>query len=279
MAAELSKAEVIQSNKLLGHVLGVDTIHHLIELFDTGRIAEYIQQERFIHHLDPNHVEIESKLYGTNDENTSLLIIIRKHGKPFIHLSIHVAPKTLKKGNKEKGVVHIYKDIYDKFIDKSKPYLLYAIYYLQQVENEPIDESKNQPKSITFSIGYGYSTPIYPDAPQDYIDNVERYDDEVKQEIDVITSVLNKLFDRHNKEYYIGDSKNMYEINNKLMTVLNNINKRQKHISRKNKGLMFNQSTNQSMIIPRNQIGYSPKRKIKKKKNTRKKSNTVSNRV
>jgi hypothetical protein len=125
-----------------------------------------------------------------------------------------------------------------------------------------------EPNPITFSIGYGYSTPIYPDAPQDYIDDVARYDNEIKQEMDVITSVLNKLFDRRNKEYYVGNRKNMYEINNQLMTVLNNVNKRQKHISRKNKGLMLNQS-NQSMIMNRSQMRYKWKQKAKK--NTRKK--------
>jgi hypothetical protein len=300
--AQLSKAEVIKSNKLLGNLLGVNAIHNLRRLFDTGRITEYIRQERALHHLDPTHVDVKCIIHGTNRNNTSILINIVKHGKTFIHLSIHVAPKDLKTGNKEKGVVHIYKDIYENSVDKNKDYLLYAIYYLQEVENasslnEPnnayenipiqevnnisemdnkkeienkpiypmknIPEQKNQSKPITFSIGYGYSTPIYPDAPQDYIDDVARYDDEVKQEMDAITSVLNKLFDRRNKEYYIGNRKNMYEINNHLMMVLNNVNKRQKHISRKNKGLMLNQS-NPSIRMNRSQLRSTRKQKAKK---------------
>lgn len=84
--AQLSKKEVIESNKLLGNVLGVNAIHNLITLFDTGRIVEYIRYERELHHLDPTNVDIESKIFGTTDGNTSLLITIRKYGPYFYYI-------------------------------------------------------------------------------------------------------------------------------------------------------------------------------------------------
>jgi hypothetical protein len=53
--------------------------------------------------------------------------------------------------------------------------------------------------------------------------------------MDVIISVLNRLFDEDD-EYYIGNNSIVYPIHNKTNLVLNNINKHTTILTRKNKG-------------------------------------------
>ncbi len=99
--------------------------------------------------------------------------------------------------------------------------------------------------------------------------------------MDVITCVLNKLFDEDNIHYYIGDYHKKYpitnnnqkntqqpfEINNKINSVLNNIDTRIQYIKRKNLGVpMFQEYSNKSIL----RILYS-KAHNKKRKKTHKK--------
>ena len=91
------------------------------------------------------------------------------------------------------------------------------------------------------------------------------YDPYIQQEMDVIISVLNKLFNEKNNELYIGD-KTIFPIHNKTNNILNNINKHSKLISRKNKGVKIfpNNINNPEFIFNNNPFSKSSKRYTRK---------------
>lgn len=299
----LNKQDIIDSHIILGDILDKHSINRLIFLFNSGLISNYVNEERRASHLINMDVEIKSEVYGINHNNTSLFLIVRKNNEDFIHLTIHLAPDWLSSGLKDKGVIHIVKDVYNKSIHGKKQYLLSAIYYLEH----PI----NKPDSLTFTIAYGHPTPSYPTATPEYISDIAKYDKEVEEEMDVITRVLNKLFDEDNVEFYIGNYHKKYliqnnnhniqqsidvtdninsilnklnnkkytiqnnnykniqqsfEINHQINSVLNNINTRTKYIKRKNIGHhMFKKYPNHEAMNL-----LSRKNRNKKKTNTRK---------
>lgn len=76
-------------------------INRLNVLFkNNGKVTDFIKEERRKRELDEIHTTIESSVYGTNKMNTTLQIMIKKYGKDFIHLSIHLAPGFLGIGKK-----------------------------------------------------------------------------------------------------------------------------------------------------------------------------------
>lgn len=291
----LTKKNIINSHLLFGDIFDLYSINRVVNLFTTGTIARYVEQERTNNNLSNVGVDIISYIYGTNTGNTTLHLQIKKQKKDFIHLSIHLAPGWLTSGTKDNGIVHIYKDIYDTNVYKKKKYLLYAIYRL---EHPP-----NKPGSLQFSIDHGYSTTSYPSASPNFNSDIKQYDSEVKQEMDVITNVLNKLFDEDNIDYYIGDYHKKYpiksneqiqfievdnigqtstqqlppnqiklqkpsEVNNTINNVLQNINKRTTYVKRKNPGVpMFHTRTNKTIPTFRkhNRTQKRPKPKMNKK--------------
>ncbi len=113
-----SKKDIINSHILLGDVLDRYSINRLVFLFKSGIITNYINEERNAHQLNNNNIHIFSEVYGINDRNTSLFLIIKKQNEDFIHLTIHLAPEWLSSGLKDKGVIHIVKDIYNKSIHR-----------------------------------------------------------------------------------------------------------------------------------------------------------------
>jgi hypothetical protein len=153
-------------------------------------------------------VQIKSYIYGTNEENTTLHLQINKDNIDFIHLTIHLAPEWLTSGENDNGIIHIYKDIYEKYVSKRKRNLIYAIYHIEH----PV----NKPHSLHFNITHGYSTILHKDATKDFNSAVTTYDTEIQQEMDVITNVLNKIFDEDNINYYIGD----YHKNTLLLLII-----------------------------------------------------------
>lgn len=86
---------------------------------------------------------------------------------------------------------------------------------------------ENKPNSLVFSLNHGITTP---GIKEEY-----SHDEEIKKEIDIIITVLNRLFDEDNHEYYIGNSR-LVHIHNKTNAVLNIINKHNIYFTRKNKG-------------------------------------------
>ncbi len=234
----IQRNNIIQSQLLFMKYLNKDIINRLIYLFDTksnNNIVKYTEKERKNKGLNNSNVEVISEIYGTNKNKSSLFLIIKKNKIDFIHFTIHLCLNELKP--EDNGIIHFSKDIYFDVINKlviSKTKLKKHIYALISVK-----QPDGKPNSLEFSIGYGYNTLGIP--------NSHIYDPEIQQEMDVIITVLNRLFDENNKEYYIGikngiknNIKNtdlLTNIHFKTNNVLNDINTHTKIVTRKNKGI------------------------------------------
>lgn len=246
---------IIKSQLLFGNFLNRDIINALIHLFDKEtnsyvspmhKITKYIEKERNSRRLNSSNVIIQSEVYGYNDDiNKPVLYLgIKKKGKEFIHLTIHLVPKEL--NPKKDGIIHIFKNIYKKNVNR-KVYGNKRTKFYALIE---VSYSDIKPHSLHFSIGYGDTTP---DA-----DNVALYDIEIQQEMDVIITVLNRLFDETNTRFYIGNKQpndiNMenpaYPVHNKTNKTLTIINTNTNKIKRNNRGLFMDPpSSNLPMIV------------------------------
>ena len=147
---------------------------------------------------------------------------------------MHLSPTTL--NPKKQGPIHFVKNVYSKKDEDGKK-LEYALILITQPENKP--------KSLEFSIADGYTTKL---------NNAHLYDFELHQEMNVIITVLNRIFDEDNKDFYIGNENKLYPIHNNTDTVLENINRSSKYVTLKNKGVrMYPPLTNsQQYVIQRN---------------------------
>ena len=191
------RLDIFKTHALLIDFLTADIINTLVHLFDetccdgehfTHRtITGFIEEERRLRGLDSNDVEIRSKAEKKPNikGNSSFVLDIKKRGQPFIHFTIHLVSHT--QDPSREGMLHIVKDIYT-VIRSRRDFDKY--YALLKVE-------KPNRKSLRFSIADGYDTVGSPLAAQ--------YDEEVKQEMDVIVAVLNKMFDACNDDYFVGD--------------------------------------------------------------------------
>ena len=122
----------------------------------------------------------------------------------------------------------------------------------------------NKPKSLEFSMEKGYNRTTG-------VNKAHIYDPALKAEMDVIITVLNRIFDEDNKEYYVGNKNNVVNIHRHTDTVLGVLKNHTPLITMKHKGTrMMSKSNNTSCFI-------LEKRKNKKIKNkgqaTRKKIN------
>lgn len=219
---------IIQSQKQFWNFLDSNMINKLIHLFDTptkipkSTMSKYIENARKEKALNTSNVSVNSYVYGQKESKPSLGLEIKKNNKKFIHLSIHLAPGSLKPT--DNGPIHFSKNIYriigtNSKQDSGNRKLIYAIILVSQ----PADK----PRSLEFSIATGYTTP-----------GVENpiYDHELQQEMNVIITVLNRLFDENNAEFYIGNEDKLFPIHNNTNIVLDGINKISKIVSLKNKG-------------------------------------------
>ena len=248
------RSKIIESQKLFGKFLDADIINKLVYLFDNtdntyisknNKIIKYIEDERRKQGLDDTNVIIESEVYGYTRKNSTLHLLIKKNNKDFIHLTIHISPADLPP--QFSTMIHISKDIYKEMQIPSK--LKRTMYALISVK-QPVDK----PNSLEFSIADGYNTVGIPDA--------HIYDPEIQQEMNVIITVLNNIFDENNEEYYIGNK--FYPIHNKTNIILKNINTRTKYTIRKNIGKMLLPELNMTMInikAKSNKIKHSRKNK------------------
>jgi hypothetical protein len=147
------------------------------------------------------------------------------------------------------GVIHFYKNIYEPKIKIKNKYRLYAIIEVKQ----PPGKSN----SLEFTIADGYNTPTS-------VPNVTVYNTDIQKEMDVIITVLNRLFDEKNKEFYIGNPN--LQLVNKFNAVANNINTHSTLISRKNKTVKILPTSyidNSKLNIIRNKNGKrTTRRKI-----------------
>jgi len=203
-----------------------------------------------LHGLDISGVDIKSYVYGYDISNSSLLLEINKNNKPFIHLSIHLCPKSF--DPKSSGPIHIYKDVYESHSSTKK--MRYVLMSLQQ----PIGKSE----SLKLSIVSGYSTPGIP--------NAYMYDPEIQKEMDVIIDVLNHLFDEENSLYIGKNISNLVIIHNKTNTILKNINSYKTHVVRKDEGVYLFPLNNTDIF----RIKRENATKRNKKRTTRKRITT-----
>ena len=249
--------KILQSHKLFGDFLDSDIINALINLFNEDnntsiKITNYIEDERKLRGMGCENIIVKSEVYGTIKYNSTLFLKIIKNGIEIIHLTLHLVPKTLK--SNKNGAIHMFKNIYFRESSKNKKYKLYSLILVTQ----PIDK----PHSLEFSIATGYNTP-------NIFSNVNTIDPELQKEMDVIITVLNRLFDEDNKEFYIGNKDKLYLIHNKTNIVLNNINAHSKIFTRKNKGIKMLPNFINNNII--NIKGSIKKRNIPKGATRRKK--------
>lgn len=235
----INKNKIIKSHIHLCKYLNSNIINILIHLFDkeynnyvnkNEKVVKYIINERKIRGLEDSTITIESELYGNNNDNINnldptLFLNVKKNNIDLVHLSIHLCIKELKSTNS--GIIHMRTNYYLKTnINKSmsKKTIRKCIYANIEVK-QPIDK----PNSLEFIIADGYNTPI--------ICNASKYDPGIQKEMDVIITVLNKMFDEDNKEYYIGNTNKLYPIHTKTNFVLNVMNRYNKYATRKNKGI------------------------------------------
>ena len=260
------RSKIIQSQKLFWKHLDKYTINNLINLFDMkdknsdDKITKYIEKERTEKGLDISNVIIKSELDGERngekdkekDREITLHLRINKDDKDLLHLSIHLSPQSFRP--QDTGVIHIVKNIYSihhpsalskKVLKKLKAALITV--------HEPIDK----PNSLEFAIGDGYTT-------SSELLNTDIYDPILQQEMDVILTVLNRLFDEDNKEYYIGNKDKLVPIHAKINAVLENMNKHNRHVTRKNRG-----STMLPLITITNtyKLKYRPSQKTIRRRN------------
>jgi hypothetical protein len=192
----LKRREVLSSHIILGKYFSRSIINELFKLFDktnnTPSIIDYLESVRNEMGLNRVNVEITSKLYtinpkSKNDSRQGLHLQIKRDGVDFLHLSLFITP--VHTGNKTQGMIHFSKNIYVSSKRKLDKSLAYAII---KVEDRP-------PHSLHFIVGTGQNTIGLP--------NVNKYDKEIKQEMEAILITLNRLFDEHH-EWYIGRSNN-----------------------------------------------------------------------
>ena len=226
------RASIFDTHTLLINFLILDVMHSLVHLFDIDcckgqhfthkTITGFIEEERSKRGLNNVGVQIISIVEKKSNANSILMLKILKNGKLFVHLSIHLVSK--RKDPSKDGMIHIMKDIYTVKRTCRNTDKYYALIRVEQPN----------PKSLRFSIAWGYDTPDSPLA--------STYDIEVQQEMDVIITVLNKIFDADNEEYFVGSNEMrvMLPIQNKTNILLNNMNANPNIATRKNVGKKIN---------------------------------------
>lgn len=220
--------KIIQSQKHFGNFLNANITNALIKLFDMSynngidsrKITKYIEDERKLKKLNSSNTCIESEVYG-GKRNPTLFLGIKKNGKEILHLTIHMCPKRL--SPELAGVIHMFKDIYTEHINENDRNKLYTLISIQPVKHN----------SLYFSIADGYVTPVIRSKHNKTVIN---YDAEIQKEMNVIITILNRIFDEDDKDHYIGNLNKIYSIHNNTNDVLESINKYTTHTTRKNKG-------------------------------------------
>lgn len=226
--AQINERErVLESQKLLWDFFDKDNINNFVHLFDMknsnisdNKFIKYIKDERKKRGLDDSELRFETFIYGFDKSNPSVIFTVIKNNNAFLHLSIHFAARSF--DVKQAGVIHFYRDIFDitqNIVTKSRYLLIY------------VEKPKDKPNSLVFSTADDFLTSTK--------NKVTPYDTELEQEMDVIITVLNRLFDENNKEFYIGNNDKLVHIHNNTNRVLKNLNKFSQYVTRKNKGSMM----------------------------------------
>ena len=254
----------IQSQKLFWRFLDSTIVNKFVYLFaennknSNENIRKYIEDERKVQGLDSSDVIIRSRVYGYDDAkkpNSTILLSIEKNNQKFLHLTFHLTPNSFISDSA--GLLHMFKNVFEKNFKLTKKNKrnrkiankLYAPLFIQQ----PTDK----PESLEFSVADKYLTTDLPTA--------HLYDTELQKEINIIITVINRLFDENNKKFYVGNQNRLFPIHNRTNAVLTNINSQTQHVTIKNKGVrMYPQlNNNQPYSIKPNKIKPVPKKRSK----------------
>jgi hypothetical protein len=216
---DLNKRDMIfQSQKQFWSFLDSTMINKLVHLFDTksknspNKISNYIENERNRQGLETNNISVIGEVYGQKEKRPTLYLGIKKYNKDFVHITFHLVPKLF--DPQHNGPIHFVKNVYD--IEGKKSF--YALISIIQPTNKP--------KSLEFIIADGYTT--------SGVKNAHIYDSGLQKEMNVIITVLNRMFDEDNSEFYIGNENKLVSIHNNTNTILDNINRSSQTV--KNKG-------------------------------------------
>ena len=234
--AELAARDaILQTHLIFGRYLDRDIVLKLVDLFKSGKMADYIKEERRTAVKDTTITDVSSMIYNLEKGNPTLLIDISKNGTKFIHLSIHLPAQFLPSNSS--GIIHLYKDIYGIGLSTNQLRKIKArLYALIAVHVPP-----GKPNSLAFTIADGLTTPI--------AQGHQKYDPIIQQEMKVIIDVLNNIFDEEKPVFYIGkDADTMYTVHNEINKVLTNINAHNTHYTRKNKGVYLHPFINNKRI-------------------------------
>lgn len=267
------RIQALQSQKQLIKYLNSDIINKLIHLFDNKEngITKYIENERKRRGLETSNIVYKSQLYGDSMNNPTLLLEMIKNNKVILHLSIHLKFHILTP--KSTGFIHISKNSLKSVRKSVRKNITNTIIH---VEAPP-----SKSKSLNFSIDKQYLNYILNNLLQfnfklnkTNYKNLETLKTEITQEVDIIITVLNKLFDE-TSEYYIGNSNSLMHIHDRTDTVLQTMDTYTEHATRKNKGVLmgpFMDSKPYTYII-------SPTNKLRKVRRSLKTYHKVSPRV
>lgn len=232
-----SKHNILQSQKLFWKCLDSNTTNKLIQLFDLessnsgNKIAKYIEDERLSQGLDYDNVTIKSYAYGYEKQEPSLLIDVLKNGKGFLHITLHLCPRSFEP--RGSGPIHFRKNAYSV----THPIISKKGQYISIFVQQPL----GKPNSLHFSVEDTSSSGKHPK------------DSELQKEIDIVLTVLNRLFDEDNKEFYIGNNDVLIPVHEKLNNVLKNINTFKNNVTRKDFGTRI-------LPLSNNKIHCEPKK-------------------
>jgi hypothetical protein len=173
----------------------------LLIIFESSILSQYIQDERATRGFDTSNITIETAIYAEEKKNkSSLLLVIKKDGADLLHLAIQLAPNEL--NLKYSGMIYIYKSIHRILYPNSTNEELYVPILVKQIPDKS--------QSLQFSIN-NPTTNIHTDIQLD-------------KEIDVILTVLNRLFDETDEEYYININMS-FTTHNKKNIIYDNIHR------------------------------------------------------
>ncbi len=205
--SELDKRNtIIQSQRQFWSSLDASMVNNLLHLFDketeypNHKITKYIENERIWLGLDSSNISISSGIYGSKKSDPTLYVCIKKYNKDFLHLIIHLAPRTL--DPKYNAPIYFAKSIYNIKANKHNKKSLYTLISMIKPEKKP--------DSLVFSIADEYTI--------SGLKNADNYDTEIQQEMNIIIRVLNKMFDEYNYKFYIGYQNKRFSVNHKNTT-------------------------------------------------------------
>ncbi len=254
--------KIIKSHTYFVNLLDAHIVNILVNLFDNNynksqSIITYIENERATSGLN-NNIDIISEVYGEDRRNSTLFLKIIKNGIELLHLTIHLNIRDL--DAKKTGIIHIQKYIYKhtckqiyNTLSKTDKQSIYSLIHIQRPQNKP--------NSLEFSI--------INEPPIKSILNICNYEDKLEKEIDVIITVLNRLFDEDDV-LYVGDKNKIVPIHMKSNNILLNMNHHIKYSMRRNKGHTLLPQINNSVPLILNRQHNKKKVKAESMRITRK---------